>query len=44
MLNILKVSRMKKLLNIFILTLCMLIAGCDNDDSSVSVLKVINQT
>ena len=32
---------MKKLLNIFILTLCMLIAGCDNDDSSVSVLKVI---
>ncbi len=24
---------MKKLLNIFILTLCMLIAGCDNDDS-----------
>lgn len=32
---------MKKLLNIFVLTLCVLIAGCNDDDSSVSMLKVI---
>lgn len=32
---------MKKLLYIFILTLSVIIAGCDSDESSVSILKVV---